>query len=273
MQESLSSHEKKAFLETAASASPGARVPVKVSITVTDPFGAYRRARERGTISFYLETTRGQDGWGYFGHDPVDFVEVHPASGDTRTQRRPSFKAIDLILEREELVRGDCDIPYPCGAFGWLSYDIARELERFPSSTIADGLPRLQLDIFDCVAAWRAREGSDTQLHITACPVIGDTPRKRLRIGRKKVLALAEAALHGSKAVQPVQDAGRQVTFESECGEAAFTSRVRTIKQHVRDGETFQANISHRLDADAAIRGSYEPVQGRTLSLASRHPG
>ena len=63
-------------------------------------------------------------------------------------------------------------MPYPCGAFGWLSYDVARELEDLPDTTEDDrGLPRMQFGVYDRVAAWREPRGDGpTELRITCCP-------------------------------------------------------------------------------------------------------
>jgi len=41
--------------------------------------------------------------------------------------------------------------------------------------------------------------------------------------------------------------------FESATGRAAFEDRVRRIQDAIRDGETFQANVSHRLEAPASV--------------------
>lgn len=140
------------FAHVATEAPSDARVPVEVQVTVSDPFEAYRRARN-GPGGFYLETTGGQDGWGYFGVEPIARVQVG-AVATSLEEHGPSLAALDRLLERERLVRGDCDVPYPCGAFGWFSYDIARELEELPESTRNKRrLPRLQLGVFDCVAA------------------------------------------------------------------------------------------------------------------------
>ncbi|WP_135305618.1 anthranilate synthase component I family protein [Haloarcula amylovorans] len=244
--------EQAMFVETAAAAPQGARVPVEVRITVSDPFDAYRRARTDEGNGVYLETTGGQPGWGYFAVDPVERVEVgsdETADGDASR----SIEAIDAVLEREELVRGDCDVPYPCGAFGWLSYDVAREIEDIPETTVADGLPRLQLGVFDCVAAWEEPHNGDATLRVTACPVVDGTTEAAYEMGVKRATALAESALHGDPHVQSEPTASRQATFESECGEAAYADRVRKIKQYVRDGDTFQTNVSHRLTAPAAV--------------------
>ena len=61
-----------AAADHAASQAPSdRRIPVEVRVTVSDPFLAYRRARD-GDGGAFLETTGGQPGWGYFGVDPVE---------------------------------------------------------------------------------------------------------------------------------------------------------------------------------------------------------
>ncbi|MFB6206701.1 MAG: anthranilate synthase component I family protein [Haloglomus sp.] len=244
--------EEESFVETAAAAPTGARVPVEVRVQVADPYEAYRRARETETEGMYLETTGGQPGWGYFGVDPVERVQVGPKA-TARDGESPAIAAIDALLARERLVRGDCDVPYPCGAFGWLSYDIARELEGLPGTTVPEGLPRLQLGVFDTVAAWEEPRDTPTTLRVTSCPVVEVDPEVAYERGRKRALALAEAALYGDPSVRSPPGAGRAIQFESECGEAAFAERVRAIKSYVRDGDTFQTNVSHRLVAPAAV--------------------
>jgi anthranilate synthase component I len=244
--------KEESFVKTATSAPSEARVPVEVCITVSDPFDAYRRVRKSDTDGFYLETTGGQPGWGYFGVKPVERLQVN-ADAIPLDAKSPSIEAIDSLLDREQLVRGDCNVPYPCGAFGWLAYDIARELEELPATTIRDGLPRLQLGVFDRVAAWEEPHDGDVQVHVTACPIVEESPVAAYEEGREKAIALAETALYGERHVQPPPSPNRQATFESECGEAAFADRVQTIKRYIQDGDTFQTNVSHRLVAPAAV--------------------
>ena len=267
------------FRETARAAPVGARVPVEVRATVDDPFAAYRRART-GPGGVFFETTGGQAGWGYFATTPVQRVQVRPDAvtidRDERTteaggrddvataaRRSPTLSTLDGLLDAETLARGDCDVPYPCGWFGWLSYDVARELETLPDTTDDDRrLPQFQAALYDCVAAWEAEGGADegTTLRVTACPRVGpgageDTNDLDDAYDRAVADAtdLARRAVEGTGGDERPPTQAETVQFESDCGQAAFEERVRRVKEYVRDGETFQANVSQRLSAPAAV--------------------
>jgi anthranilate synthase component 1 len=243
--------EREDFRDVAADAPPGARVPIEVRVDVDDPFVAYRRARS-GPGGVYLETTGGQPGWSYFGVDPTDRLRVgsEAAAVDGGS---PSLAALRGLLDAETLVRGDCDVPYPCGLFGWLSYDLARELESLPESTVDDrGLPHLQVARFDVVAAWEAPRGTPTTLRITACPRVDDVDAA-YDDALDAATSLARAATDGDPAVGAPPTHAPAAQFESTCSRETFAERVRRVKRYVRDGDTFQANVSHRLVAPAAV--------------------
>jgi anthranilate synthase component 1 len=243
-----------AFAETARECPPGTRVPVECRVTVTDPFAAYRRARDGdGAGGAYLATTGGQSGWGYFGVDPVDGLAVGPDDG-------PALAALADRLAAEDLARGDCDVPYPCGAVGWLSYDIARDLEALPTGAERDrDLPRLQLAVYDRFAAWEEPREDPTTLRITACPRVdpdseaGRPPAEAYDRGLARARDLARRATEGDPTVGSPPVESDSAAFESDCGRAAFADRVRRVKEYVRDGDTFQANVSQRLRAPAAV--------------------
>ncbi|WP_128904304.1 anthranilate synthase component I family protein [Halorubrum amylolyticum] len=284
------------FREVAAAASAGARVPVERRVAVDDPFAAYRRARD-GPGGFLYETTGGQSGWGYFGVDPVERLAVSGDAaiasrdgGSTGDYRRssPTLAALEGLIDGEALARGDCDVPYPCGAFGWLSYDAARELESFPEPVPAGpgavddrGLPRLRIGVFDRVAAWECpvsadggdaddspdstdADGPSLTLRVTACPRVPeglddpDDDRDALDAlfdeGAARADDLIDRIESGDPAVGPAPDPDASTaTFESDAGREGYAEAVSRVKEYVRDGDTFQANVSQRLRAPAAV--------------------
>ncbi|QKG91929.1 anthranilate synthase component I family protein [Halorubrum salinarum] len=289
--------DRERFRAVAAAAPDGARVPVEIRVAVDDPFDAYRRARD-GPGGVFYETTGGQSGWGYFGVDPIERLTVAAeavvagaggADGAERGEgangagdyRRPSasLSALEGVLDGETLARGDCEVPYPCGAFGWLSYDVARELEAFPPAPPAGpgavddrGLPRLQAALFDRIAAWEcpvdAEDGDDdggtVTLRVTACPRVpaglDDTEADREALdalfdeGRARAADLITRIETGDAASgAPPDPAAESATFESDVGREGYADAVRRVKASVRDGDTFQANVSQRLTAPAAV--------------------
>ncbi|MDZ7730811.1 MAG: anthranilate synthase component I family protein [Natrialbaceae archaeon] len=230
------------------------RVPIEVRTSVEDPFDAYCRARDGGQGAF-LETSGGRDGWGYFGVDPVDHLTVS-ASATTRTRRgeSPTLAALAGLLETCSLARGDCTVPYPAGVIGWLSYDIAREIESLPTSARTDRpLPRLEVGVYDRLAAWSCpARGDRVELHVTACPRVGDDVAEAYRRGRERALELVRRLNSGTTTVDFDPDRGA-TSFRSECGKPAFADRVRRIKAAIQAGETFQANVSQRFTAPASV--------------------
>ncbi|MDJ1430926.1 anthranilate synthase component I family protein [Halostagnicola sp. A-GB9-2] len=249
----------------------GVRVPIEVRVSVDDSFLAYRRAR-KGAGGAFLETTGGQPGWGYFGVDPVDRLTVSRAvatrDGDDDQSSSPTLAALEGLLEGDQLVRGDCTVPYPCGAIGWLSYDIVRELEELPESAVDDrDLPQLEVEFYDRLAAWEEPTDGEVTLRVTACPridpdgdieaggkaVADDAIESAYERGRNRALELTRDAIEGDIDSPDPPVSTPEATFESDCGRESFAERVRQVKEYVHDGDTFQANISQRLTAPAAV--------------------
>lgn len=236
-----------AFRRTADAGPDGARVPVELTLTVEDPFAAYRRARDDDPAFFY-ETGGGAAGWGYFGVAPTAFITVGPDEAAI-----PSL--VDTIAD-EELARGDCDVPYPGGVFGWLSYDVARELETLPETAADDRhLPHLQAGVYPTIATWRTPfEAGDDLRIVTAPRVPTNVDIDRIYDAAVTDAAtLARAIRDGDPTIGPPPVDVPTATFASDVGPAGYAEKVRTVKQYVRDGDTFQANVSHRLSAPAAV--------------------
>ncbi len=251
------------FRALAADAPTGARVPVEVRLRA-DPFDAYRRARGSDP-GFYFETSGGRAGWGYFGVDPTTFVSVGPdGPSDPETG---TLDRLTGLLDDESIVRGDCDVPYPGGVFGWLSYDTVREIEDLPDSAVDDRrLPRLQAGCYPTVAAWHVDGVPDadpadaadtlpdeTTLRVFSAPRVDENPDTAYDLGVERARGLAAACLDGDPDVGSPRVDATSVSFASTCDRAAYADRVREVQAAVHDGDTFQTNVSHRLRAPAAV--------------------
>ena len=231
------------FRDAAAGAPSETRVPVVVAFEA-EPFDAYRRARGDAP-SVFLETSGGQPGWGYFGVDPDALYEVAEATTDAGV-----LDTIREVAASESLARGDCEIPYPGGFIGWLSYDTVREIEDLPATAVDDrGMPALQLAKYTCLVAWRAGEST---LYAVSTPRVGEDPETAYDRGVERARALIDAATTGDPSVGDPPVSG-PVRFRSSCDREAYGERVRRVQEYVRDGDTFQANVSHRLTAPAAV--------------------
>ncbi len=242
------------YRELARHAPVGARIPIESRLTVEDPFQAYRRARGED-VSVLLETTGGQAGWGYFAVDPVEVLSARSPATPCVEGESPSLAALAGRLEDEQLVRGPCEVPYPCGLFGWISYDLARELEALPSDTADDRrLPQLQFGLFDTVAAWQEPRGDGAvELRLTSCPRLAADPAASYRTGRRRLETFLDRIQSSASTREEWPAVTEEAVFSSAAGREAYADRVRAIKEYVREGDTFQVNVSHRLEAPAAV--------------------
>ena len=235
------------FRELAADAPAGTRIPVEARV-VADPFDAYRRVR--GEHGVFYETTGGQDGWGYFATDPENVVSVG--------SEESAFDTLREAVADERLLRGDCSVPYPCGLFGWLSYDAVRELETLPDETADDrALPRVQFGHFDSVVAWEAADArdGDPTLRVCVCPRIGgeEAPEATYEQARDRAESLATDLTAGEPSLPGPPVETDSVEFVGDATRAKFAARVRRVKALIRAGDTFQTNVSQRLTAPAAV--------------------
>ena len=242
---------REAFRDAVEAARPADRLrsPVAVTLSLEDPLTGFRRVRD-GPGSVLLETTGGDDGWSYLGVDPVERLTVWPEAIPLEAGTSPSLEALSARLEGVSLARGDCPVPFPCGVVGWVSYDVARELEDLPETTEDDRhLPHLSVCVYDRLAAWRSPE----TVTVTACPVVGESIDDAYRRGRARALSLARGLASGEPPRDSPDVSEQTATFQSQCGREAFAERVRQVKREIRAGETFQANVSHRLSAPATV--------------------
>lgn len=237
------STSRSAFHERAAGSPAGTRVPIMGTLSV-DPWTAYRRARG-AEPSFFFETSGGREGWGYFGVDPTAFLTVDGAG---------ALDQLETVLDKESLAETDCEIPYPGGLFGWLSYDVVRDLEDLPEQATDDrGLPHLQFGVYEAIAAWQMPLAEEPSLFLVASPTVEEDATAAYERGRDQLDALAARIAAGDPTVGDPPAVTNTAEFQSPTDRSMYADRVGTVQDYIRAGDTFQVNISQRLEAPAAV--------------------
>ena len=239
------------YLHTAADIAETSRVPIELRVTVEDPFEAFRAVVEshEGVL---LETSGGREGWSYIGLDPEVRTHIRAPLETRAGDGPPTLVELQGALDAETLVRGECTVPYPCGIIGWLGYEISRELEPTIPQRTTETVPRAQYAVFPTMIAWREPAESPVRVHLTGCPPVGSKPGITYRSTIESLHDIARQ-ITAPQPQQAAAETAATTSFRSVMGGDEFAENVSAIKAAIRAGDTFQTNLSHRLEAPATL--------------------
>lgn len=245
-------------------------LPVVMELTADtiSPVSAYLRLRASlprgsGVRAFLLESADGGETVGrysYVGVDPfaslvsiddwLTFTDLETG----RTETTPTtFESLGEYLARYRAPILPNLPPLTSGAIGYLAYDAIRYLEKIPVPPVAQGGTRAydvrlmyfkQVIVFDrlkhrlyLVSMIDASKGSLSQQYDAAMSRL-ETIRKSLErsVPGEEILNVSFADVHG---IEPV-------AAQPALGEEAFCRHVRTLKEHIKKGDIFQAVLSDR---------------------------
>lgn len=242
--------DRAAFRSTASSIDQRTRLPVIATLSVDDPWAAFRRARGDDWAACF-ETLGERGGWNAFGVEATATLTVEPAD---LSEGESSLDALTDALEGESIHRTPEAAVIPGGWFGWLSYDIAREFEDLPETTERDRpLPRLGFARFETIATWSTpTSDGPVTLQLSSCPSVGDDPDAAFDRGVDAISRLAARIATGDPTTAWGSPTAT-IDFEPGVDRAEYRRRVRRVQAYIRDGDTFQVNLSQRFDGDAAI--------------------
>lgn len=141
-------------------------------------------------------------------------------------------------------------LPFHGGWMGWFSYDLGRHFERLPSMAAADpSIPDFVVGEYDMVLA---EDHAGGELYVAGrCDSTADEAELVARAERIIELADRVQPNDPSGAPDGASGAGR-APHRHPGSPAALMSRadyrrgVETILEHIRDGDIYQANFSHR---------------------------
>jgi para-aminobenzoate synthetase component I len=232
-----------------------------LDLELPSPLAAYAALREL-PYPFLLHSSLRDDRarWSFFGADP--FVVFR---GGDFAAAPESFRRFALPTQAE---RDPDESPFQGGLVGYWSYDFGRRLERLPSFAVDDlGLPDFVLGGYDVIGAFdhatvRAR------LYSSGLPHEGARGAGR---ARARLDAFAKRL---AKAREPEIQARGNVEHRAH---STFTPddyrrSVDQIREHIRRGDIFQANLSQRWTVAASRRDLTDLALPLTVSIARHTP-
>ncbi len=121
------------------------------------------------------------------------------------------------------------DLPFVGGAIGYLGFELGREVERLPATTLDDvGAPDLAMSWYDAALVWDGLEG------------------RGWLVGR----AEAVAALRERLEADPIEGgAASASSLRANMTQAAYAAAVDRAKAYIRSGDIYQVNLAQRFSA------------------------
>jgi aminodeoxychorismate synthase component I len=220
------------------------------------PFELYAKVASNHGPSFLFESGNGLATTGRYSFFAVDPYLTMSGKAGRYVQRTTQgkeergeapFQHLAQHLTNSCIARPSDVPPFFGGAVGYFSYDLVRQFERLPSTTIDDlAAPDLEFAFFDLVAAV---DHEQNRMILMFCPplerFLGEPREKLLREGCDRLAAL-EARLSGhALAVSPLGTPIR-LTFQPEQQRSSYMDRVRRCQEYIAAGDIYQANLSHR---------------------------
>jgi para-aminobenzoate synthetase component I len=186
--------------------------------------------------------------YSFVAADPISVIQSKGAGPDP----------LDAV--RSALAPFRCDPlpglpPFQCGAAGYIGYDYGAQLEQLPSPRYDDlALSDVVLGIYDWVIAWDhlahrawiiARNAS--RLRAVRALLAGEAhpPREGRRASARRPCA-------GAPTYTVPPEAAGNIALRSSFSRAAYLEAVEKVREYIRAGDIFQANLSQRLEAPLA---------------------
>lgn len=219
-------------------------------------FELYEKIASLHRPSFLFESGNGDGGMGrysYFGSDPYRTVHgkagtrVHHATPNSTESGVSSFEHVAQLMGSQQIARPPDVPPFFGGAVGYLSYDLARQFEKLPSTTLDDlSMPDLEFAFFDLVAAV---DHQLDRLVLMFCPplerFVGESRDTLFREGRDRLAEFEARLTEPETKDAPDNDLDRLV-FTPGQERSSYVQQVRRCQDYIAAGDIYQANLSHR---------------------------
>jgi para-aminobenzoate synthetase component I len=230
-------------------------LPLVRPLALGTPLEALRALADR-PAPFLLHSARpdARARWSYFGADPFALVRGGDFAAAARLWRELALAAPEADPEGP---------PFAGGAVGTWSYDFGRRLERLPAIARDDlRLPDFVLGFYDVVGAFDHATGR-AWLIASGLPLAGVDAARRAARRLDDVTRRIEAGAVARAVASRLDPAAAASTFTR----TAYVDAVERVRDHIRRGDIFQANLSQRWTVPAVAPGAGPAAPG-PLALA-----
>ncbi|MEK7824757.1 MAG: aminodeoxychorismate synthase component I [Candidatus Eisenbacteria bacterium] len=241
-------------------------LPLVEAIEVSDPLAAARSlANLPHPFLLHSAATDERARWSFFGADPFAVFTGADYDGARAMWRRLHAQTVasDPIPTL---------VPFTGGVVGYWAYDFGRRLERLPELAADDlGLPEVLLGFYDVVGAFD-HETRQAWLFSSGLPL-----DEELRAGRARdrLAQFADLLSAGRRStVRLPQRREEVVHLRSTFTPDEYRAAVERVKECIRAGDIFQANLSQRwsLPVDMADPTTLALALTEALDLHSPAP-
>lgn len=200
--------------------------------------------------AIFLDSGRDHDGMGRYS-----IIAVHPfekivnKGSETRVETPDDIEVLsgspfDVLREKmtKYALNYDSDLPFIGGAVGYFGYDLCHHLENLTRSAVDDvDIPDLYLCFYNGAIIIDHLENAvyitDAELNEGGSERV-DALSIRLEEGNENPVQL-EVAHHEEKA-----------TFMPNMDKEYYLSTIRRIKEYIRTGDIYQANMTQRFETE-----------------------
>jgi para-aminobenzoate synthetase component I len=209
-----------------------------------DPFELFHLFRKEANV-FFLDSSlaAGTNGrYSFIGFDP--FLVMQGTTPEAFLDLKKEF--------RKFAGPANPKMPFSSGAVGYLSYDLGLRIHGL-SSRPAD-VPLFHFGFYDIILAV---DHLDKKLHVISSGFPEqDLSRRNLRAEERAMhicLRLNDYLRTGNSASDHVKTSGEgNIDLKSECSKDEYMSAVKRALEHIRQGDIYEINLSHRITADRA---------------------
>jgi para-aminobenzoate synthetase component 1 len=222
-------------------------------VAAAAPTGPYRAAPHLldlprpAFLDSSLTDTRGGR-YSFFTADPFltvrsrgRRVELTGPAGRVVVEEDP-WRVLQLLLRRYTLDRVAGLPPFLGGAVGYFGYDLGRTLERLPATAADEGLPDLDVGLYDWALAADHLSG-ESWIFATGLPT-GEAAAARARVAEIQERLYATP---NSPSDAAILEAPR---LRSNFRRADYLRAVERAREYIAAGDIFQVNLSHRLEGE-----------------------